>query len=230
MTTPTAAPTLHKAEWVATHSPMWHSEIVSETVALLNRHGLGGERHERYRADLRRKMEANRLVLAVNKRTAALLVHTEMDQGEADERFEAQVKHILTDASFADWDADLLYASYQVVWNACFASWSNMRTQAENLSRLEQEGKALAREKGSMHYDEACHAEDELDRLRAKWRRARCQHDFWEWKHAAACEAYRRWLGSADPLDADQLWWEQLPSEWTPPASKGKSKGYRPRR
>lgn len=201
--------------------PMSVGEINQETLRLINRHELSDYHRGTLSGKLRQAREAAALTLKHHRQIKPVMKHTGLSFEEAAERFEAQVKTFLTDASFADWDGALAWCQIQTVYGACLNAYSNMQTTADQLGKLAADGKALAREprfEGSPH-------DDELDRLRERYRKLDKQHAFWEWRLEAACEAYRRIVATVQVTDAGDVgMFQSLASEWKPPVGRQKAK------
>ena len=203
--------------------PMTPGEIHRESLRLINLHNLGEIRRSEQADRLRRAREAAALTLTRHRRIDPLVRHAGLDDEEAAERFEAQVRTFLTDASFADWDGALAWCQVQTVYGACLNAYSNLNTTADQMGRLAAEGRALRAELGSR---DVC--EDDLERLRERYRKLDKQHAFWEWRLEAACEAYRRIVATVQVTDSgDIALFRSLPSEWTPPACRAKRPGAR---
>jgi hypothetical protein len=217
--------TLASAYWIipgddGQPKPMSAGEINRQTLALINLHGLSDYHRGTLSLKLRQAREATELTLKFHRRTAAIIKHTDLSEKEAAERFEAQVRTFLTDASFADWDGALAWCQIQTVYGHCLNAYSNLNTTADQLGKLAAEGKALAREprfEGSPH-------DDELDRLRERYRKLDKQHAFWEWRLEAATEAYRRMVATVQVTDSGDVgMFSSLSSEWKPPIGKQKA-------
>lgn len=203
--------------------PMTPGEIHRESLRLINLHNLGEIRRSEQADRLRRAREAAALTLTRHRRIDPLVRHAGLDDEEAAERFEAQVRTFLTDASFADWDGALAWCQIQTVYGACLNAYSNLNTTGDQMGRLAAEGRALRAELGSR---DVC--EDDLERLRDRYRKLDKQHAFWEWRLEAACEAYRRIVATVQVTDSgDIALFRSLPSEWTPPACRTRRPGAR---
>ena len=203
--------------------PMTPGEIHRESLRLINLHNLGEIRRSEQADRLRRAREAAALTLTHHRRIDPLVRHAGLESEEAAERFEAQVRTFLTDASFADWDGALAWCQIQTVYGACLNAYSNLNTTADQMGRLAAEGRALRAELGSRDV-----GEDDLERLRERYRKLDKQHAFWEWRLEAACEAYRRIVATVQVTDSgDIALFRSLPSEWTPPACRAKRLGAR---
>lgn len=203
--------------------PMTPGEIHRESLRLINLHNLGEIRRSEQADRLRRAREAAALTLTRHRRIDPLVRHAGLDDEEAAGRFEAQVRTFLTDASFADWDGALAWCQVQTVYGACLNAYSNLNTTADQMGRLAAEGRALRAELGSRDV-----GEDDLERLRDRYRKLDKQHAFWEWRLEAACEAYRRIVATVQVTDSgDIALFRSLPSEWTPPADRAKRPGAR---
>lgn len=217
--------TLAAAYWIipgddGQPKPMSAGEINRQTLALINLHGLSDYHRGTLSLKLRQAREAAELTLKHHRQIKPLMRHTGLTFEEAADRFEAQVRALLTDASFADWDGALAWCQIQTVYGHCLNAYSNLNTTADQLGKLAADGKALAREprfEGSPH-------DDELDRLRERYRKLDKQHAFWEWRLEAACEAYRRMVATVQVTDAGDVgMFSSLSSEWKPPVSKQKA-------
>ena len=203
--------------------PMTPGEIHRESLRLINLHNLGEIRRSEQADRLRRAREAAALTLTRHRRIDPLVRHAGLDDEEAAGRFEAQVRTFLTDASFADWDGALAWCQIQTVYGACLNAYSNLNTTADQMGRLAAEGRALRAELGSRDV-----SEDDLERLRDRYRKLDKQHAFWEWRLEAACEAYRRIVATVQVTDSgDIALFRSLPSEWTPPACRTRRPGAR---
>ncbi|MGF7206363.1 hypothetical protein GGE65_000924 [Skermanella aerolata] len=203
--------------------PMTPGEIHRESLRLINLHNLGELRRSELADRLRRAREAAALTLTRHRRIDPLVRHAGLDDEEAAERFEAQVRTFLTDASFADWDGALAWCQVQTIYGACLNAYSNLNTTGDQMGRLAAEGRALRAELGSRDV-----GEDDLERLRERYRKLDKQHAFWEWRLEAACEAYRRIVATVQVTDSgDIALFRSLPSEWTPPACRAKRPGAR---
>jgi hypothetical protein len=203
--------------------PMTPGEIHRESLRLINLHNLSEIRRSEQADRLRRAREAAALTLTRHRRIDPLVRHAGLDGEEAAERFEAQVRTFLTDASFADWDGALAWCQVQTVYGACLNAYSNLNTTADQMGRLAAEGRALRAELGSRDVSEG-----DLERLRERYRKLDKQHAFWEWRLEAACEAYRRIVATVQVTDSgDIALFRSLASEWTPPACRAKRPGAR---
>ncbi|QQP92738.1 hypothetical protein IGS68_30210 (plasmid) [Skermanella sp. TT6] len=201
--------------------PMTPGEIHRESLRLISLHDLGEIRRSALSDRLRREREAMALTLKHHRRITPLVKYTDLDPAEAAERFEAQVRAFLTDASFADWDGALAWCQVQTVYGACLNAYSNLNTTADQMGRIAAEGRALRAEVGSRDV-----GEDDLERLRDRYRKLEKQHAFWEWRLEAACEAYRRIVATVQVTDSGDIpLFRNLPSEWTPPAGGARRSG-----